>query len=267
MKTKKYTEKEKEFNKVLSYQQERLENIHMPDMTEVDVCIDESEALLQELGIEPTMVDVLSDSHTHIHIPTWEELSTAASGYDELGLESLFTNEELAANRNTIMQLNNEYNEIHRLDKIDYAIAVGAGMLGALIDILLVGLPEYHVSGGNEGKPLSEWIRKYFEDKYPDGVSKVLAKNAKVPYDAPNDNFHGAFLKEKVEGLNPNFHRLLSLGHDPLIGFVVGVADIMNGNMTTIDKTGKIVRQSMDGFLNYEKRKETDIVKAMMLQF
>ena len=51
--------------------------------------------------------------------------------------------------------------------------------------------------------------------------------------------------------------------HDPLLGFVVGVFDILTGRMTTIDKTGKFVSQVME---NYADRKESDIFAALAKQ-
>ena len=39
-------------------------------------------------------------------------------------------------------------------------------------------------------------------------------------------------------GLTPNVHRLASLGHDPLLGLVFGVNDILSGSCTFIDKSG-----------------------------
>ncbi len=39
-------------------------------------------------------------------------------------------------------------------------------------------------------------------------------------------------------GLTPNVHRLASLGHDPLLGLVFGVGDILSGTCTFIDKSG-----------------------------
>ena len=39
-------------------------------------------------------------------------------------------------------------------------------------------------------------------------------------------------------GLTPNVHRLASLGHDPLLGLVFGVRDILSGSCTFIDKSG-----------------------------
>lgn len=47
------------------------------------------------------------------------------------------------------------------------------------------------------------------------------------------------------------------------MGFVFGVADILTGRMTTIDKNGKIVSQVME---NYAERKETDIFVAIAKQ-
>ena len=85
------------------------------------------------------------------------------------------------------------------------------------------------------------------------------SKISKVPFDA-QDNRH---TKVNVNGLSAYYHRLLSLGHDPLLGLVIGVCDILNGKMTTIDKTGKIVSQSMK---NYSDRKESDIFAAIAKQ-
>ena len=65
---------------------------------------------------------------------------------------------------------------------------------------------------------------------------------SKVSFDA-QDNRHTT---EYVEGLSAYYHRMLSLGHDPLLGFVFGVYDIMHGTMTTIDKNGKFVCQVME---------------------
>ncbi len=82
---------------------------------------------------------------------------------------------------------------------------------------------------------------------------------SKVPYDA-QDNRNTTV---NVEGLSAYYHRLLSLGHDPLLGFVVGVMDIMSGRMTTIDKAGKLASQVMEGFSD---RKEANIFAAIAKQ-
>lgn len=133
-------------------------------------------------------------------------------------------------------------------------------MVGGAVDILLVGIPQ-RGSGGLEAGPLSNYIRDRFDKIFPPEEMKKIAnsKASKVPFDA-QDNRHTT---EYVTGLSAYYHRLLSLGHDPLLGFVVGVFDIITGRMTTIDKTGKIVSQVMD---NYADRRESDIFAALAKQ-
>ncbi len=104
-------------------------------------------------------------------------------------------------------------------------------------------------------------MRDWFDKKFPEEEMEKLAnsKVSKVPYDA-QDNRNTTI---RVEGLSAYYHRLLSLGHDPLLGLIFGVADILTGRMTTIDKTGKIVSQVME---NYADRKETDVFAAIAKQ-
>lgn len=85
------------------------------------------------------------------------------------------------------------------------------------------------------------------------------SKVSKVPYDA-QDNRNTAV---RVEGLSAYYHRLLSLGHDPLLGLVFGTSDILAGKMTTIDKAGRVVSQSMEC---YTGRKEVDVFVALAKQ-
>jgi hypothetical protein len=59
-----------------------------------------------------------------------------------------------------------------------------------------------------------------------------------VPFDAPTT----AATDGRVIGMRPATHRLQSFGHDPLLGFLVGMADLMHGTGTYVDKAGKIVQ-------------------------
>lgn len=250
--------------------QKRLEKLKAKP-NDLDSKIQETETILKKLGIDirntsKTKSTEKGKTQPVIHVPKWEDVYLSASQRvsEDIDIEMLFSEDELKANSQIINQLNQEYNMIHRLDKVDYSIAIGAGMLGALVDILLVGLPE---SKDVETKPLSGWIRKYFEEKYSTDEIKKLERHAKVSYDANHNAQRGSYLEKNVQGLTPQFHRLLSLGHDPLLGFVVGVIDIMNGNMTTIDKSGTFVIQNMSNYLNYKDRQKKDIVEAIVLQF
>lgn len=256
---------ENRFNSVLAYQDALLSEIEPPDMSGVEERIKASEQLLAELGYDlPTMSSRRSDVTTSKALarPSWEDLCREAIEVvgTDVTIESLFTEEELRENALAVRQLNEEYNQIHRLDKFDIAIAAAAGLLAGAVDILLVGIPQKTPDGLKAG-PLSNYIRDAFDKKFPPDEMERLAnsKVSKVPYDA-QDNRNTTV---NVEGLSAYYHRLLSLGHDPLLGFVFGVADILSGRMTTIDKAGKVVSQVME---NYADRTEADVFAAIAKQ-
>ena len=259
-----YSEEERKFNNILVYQSKELSLIKRPDMSGIEARISESEELLRDLGIPLNNLQKINNESSKriIVVPTWEELIAKAER--EVGstndLETLFTNEELEINQAIIRDLNEDFNNIHKLDKVDLSICAGAGILAAIVDILLIGVPK-KTPQGLKGGPLSNYVRDWFNKQFPEEEMEKLAnsKISKVPFDA-QDNRH---TKVNVNGLSAYYHRLLSLGHDPLLGLVIGVCDILNGKMTTIDKTGKIVSQSMK---NYSDRKESDIFAAIAKQ-
>jgi hypothetical protein len=87
--------------------------------------------------------------------------------------------------------------------------------------------------------PLTKWLqdRDRAQDIH-DNFFKRYEKLAKVPYDAPTTKATGGL----VSGMRPATHRLQSLGHDPVLGFLVGVADLMHSTGTYIDNAGQLVQ-------------------------
>lgn len=261
-----YTKEEQEINNVLKYQDDELKALtssisKSSIQTEAEIAV--LEAKLKQLGIDPDSVKKESiESHRSaqpIVVPSWTQLCAEAEAAvgNNCKLEDIFTEEELKSNKEFIKSLKKEYDQLHKLDKMDIAIAAIAGIVAGAIDILMVGIPQ-RGQAGLEAGPLSNYIRAYFDKVLPPDEMEKLAnsKESKVPFDA-QDNRHTT---ERVEGLSAYYHRLLQLGHDPIIGFVVGVMDIMTGKMTTIDKAGKVVSQSMD---NYKDRVEPNLFKAL----
>lgn len=260
-----YTKSEQEFNNVLKYQDEQLKNISFADGAKGEKQLRESEELLKSLGKtipQRKAISVNYDPKQVMEVPSWDSLSSKAvqSVGNNVQLEDLFTPEELKSNQDYVLKLNAEYNQIHHLDKYDICISVSAGMLAAVVDILMIGIPK-KTPEGLKGGPLSNYVRDWFDKKFPEEEMQTLAnsKKSKVPYDAQDNRNTATY----VDGLSTYYHRLLSLGHDPLLGFIVGVLDILTGKMTTIDKSGKIVSQVVE---NYADRKETDIFKAIAKQ-
>ena len=67
----------------------------------------------------------------------------------------------------------------------------------------------------------------------------ALEKAYPVSYD-PSSN-HG--LLKPVPGLYPMSHRFQSLGHDPLLGWLFGVRDVLGGTFTGVGRDGVLVVQ------------------------
>lgn len=259
-----YTEFERQVNSVLAHQSSELSEVEFPDKSSIESCISSSEDLLRKLGYG------IGDIHTVVRkqkqkvmvVPTWEDLCIDAEHHVGTGceLEGIFTAEELKANSDAVKLLNEEYSSLHRLDKYDVAISAFAALVSAAVDILLVGIPQKGSDGLSAGT-LANYVRDYFEKKYPEDKMQKLAnsKESKVPFDA-QDNRNTT---EYVQGLSAYYHRLLSLGHDPVLGFIVGVFDIMTGRMTTIDKAGNVISQVME---NYSDRTERNLFAALAKQ-
>ena len=240
----KYTDTEKDINKALLHQRNQLESIRHLDRSALEERITSSEEVLRKLSYDLPSAKgkSITKSTQQIMVPSWDEVMQAVNLEidEDVFLEDLFTEEELRENSDVIRQLALEYDQIHKLDKTDIAIAVAAGILGGAVDTLLVGIPT-RTKEGLRARPLSDYIRDHFETRFPPGELENCPIS-KVPYDA-QDNRNTTI---PVEGLSAYYHRLLSLGHDPLLGFFVGVNDIMHGSMTTIDKNGKDVTQGIE---------------------
>ena len=256
---------EQEINKVFVHHSMMLKEIQEKRKQASQFDTSAAEKILKSRGYDlPPRKDSVAPLNKRrvVVVRPWNEILEEADKFvvGECEIESIFTEEELQQNKEAIRLMNEEFNQIHHLDKVDVAIGALAGMVGAAVDILMVGIPEKTPEGLKAG-PLSNYIRDYFDRKFPEEEMQKLAnsKESKVPFDA-QDNRHTTI---RVEGLSAYYHRLLQLGHDPVLGFVFGVADILTGRMTTIDKTGKVVSQVME---NYADRKETEIFRALAKQ-
>lgn len=118
-----------------------------------------------------------------------------------------------------------------QLDRYDIMATVAAGLVAALVDLLIVRLPTdvtYLGEHLQRGSPLTGWLRSL--DVPSDNQ---LARWFKVSFDKVRD--------VPVSGFHPRSHRLQTFGHDPLVGLVVGVIDIMRGGLTAIGRDGQIV--------------------------
>lgn len=180
-----------------------------------------------------------NDNIKQITIPSFDNLSERAlqKGFKDTLITDLLTESKIKEIDERIDFLEKEYKKIYYLDEMDYAIAISGGIITALIDMVLVGLPE-NTTNSKIG-PINDWVNKKFDELIPEEHIKKLEKMAKVPFDV---RYNADWDRNDLEGLSPQMHRFYSLGHDPsLLGFIVGVIDIMRGAVSIIDKNGKIV--------------------------
>ncbi|WP_013320925.1 hypothetical protein [Gloeothece verrucosa] len=144
------------------------------------------------------------------------------------GLEPLAPYEAMLTEKDLQKLKDESYNAQFKWDKWDYIFVGASGVLAALTDFLVVRIPASINSGqyaGQLGSPLTAWLKQYNMNNANDWFAqwaKELEKTCKTPYD--NQSLLG--------GMSPNSHRFQSLGHDPVLGFVFGVLDIMKGTIT-----------------------------------
>lgn len=142
-------------------------------------------------------------------------------------------------------------------NKWDYMFVGASGVLAALTDHLLVRIPQTLTTGeyaGQTGSPLTAWLKQYDTNKANDWfaqLAKHLSKMCEVPYDEQKSfNLEG---EQKIPGMGGKSHRFQSFGHDPVLGFIFGVFDIMQGTLTGFSYDGKTHSWIHEGVkLDYE---------------
>lgn len=133
-----------------------------------------------------------------------------------------------------------EFNTKYKLDKLDYAIAGSCGLFAAMLDLLFVRAPlkptvpwEQQVNG-----VFNKSVQKAFNKIFPPEKSKEWCD--KFPIGAPDSSTSADVIGDYPKVLSPFNHRLRSLAHDPILGVIFGVWDMLHGTCTTIID-GKIV--------------------------
>ena len=121
------------------------------------------------------------------------------------------------------------------LSGVDYAITAIAASVATIVDMLIVRIPQdvnYMGKFEQKGSGFTSWLRGLGinESGKLDPFFSWMEKTCKVPYDKVGGTGISAFGSRN--------HRMLSLGHDPLFGLIFGIIDILNGQMSVIDRSG-----------------------------
>ncbi|UEJ81826.1 hypothetical protein Bra3105_13360 [Brachybacterium halotolerans subsp. kimchii] len=140
----------------------------------------------------------------------------------------------------------------------DWGVVLAAGAIATLLDIVLVRIPRdtRFLGRSRSGSPLTGWLQdKQRAASIHARFLRRFEATAKVPYDAATNAATGGL----VDGMRPATHRLQSFGHDPLLGFLCGVADIMHGSGTYVDKAGTVVQVATGS-------DPVDLISALLMQ-
>lgn len=218
---------------------------------DADKSIAETEALLASLGVDTTAAKKVTTRNAEpavrkARLRSWDEIRKEAQEAipGEVSVADFISADEIAASEAKENILRGKFDLEHRLDLLDWGIAGLAGAIGALVDILLVQVPSTPPRLGGEGVQ-GGWLSDTIKDKLKSLYSKEEIANLEKSYHVCFDPSTSKELAEKVAGLGPRSHRFQSLGHDPILGFIFGVRDVMKGKFTAIDKFGKIIVQEI----------------------
>ncbi len=133
-----------------------------------------------------------------------------------------------------------DFNKRYSLDAWDYAIASGCGLFAAMLDILFVSAPPKPTVKYTEKVDgvFNQWVQNAFNTLIPPDVSEALSKANTIG--SADTSTSGGLITDLSKPLSPMNHRLRSLSHDPILGFIFGIIDMMRGTCTIIND-GKIV--------------------------
>lgn len=244
---------EQTINKVVKMHDDDLRSLSKSmtcNLDAIDTNISETETLLAELGYDiPKVIKkpnkLVSNDITPIVVDKWDTIAAKAeSRYPEIvSIEDVFTKEELSDNHAYMVSLQNQFKELNKLDKWDYTTAGIVGTIAALMDFFLVtkvNLKDGTVVSGT----FKSGVEKLWDKILPPDKVALLEAKYKVPFDISTNT---SKISQEVLGLNPKTHRFQSLGHDPILGFIFGIKDLLRGELTAIDGNGRIIIQNVSG--------------------
>lgn len=127
-------------------------------------------------------------------------------------------------------------------DRWDYGIVGGAALIGAVLDVALVSVPPDSLWKGVRyaGSPLTRAMQEKSAalidgNGWLSRLHRATEEWAKVPFDVSRNNPAEGI---RIDGLRPAMHRIMSPGHDPVLGLLFGILDLVRGTCTLIDRAG-----------------------------
>lgn len=153
----------------------------------------------------------------------------------------ILTPEEQEETNNRIDYYICEFNRQYSLDGWDYAIAGVCGLIASLLDWFCIRAPIKPTKAFTEKVDgiFNRAVQSAFNYVLPPELSKKLSKLC------PIGSADASIVKDCLFGaegktLSPLNHRIRELSHDPVLGIIFGVLDMLN-NTTTVVNNGAVI--------------------------
>lgn len=260
-----YTAGEKDVNKVLKYQQEQLNDMAAQlkqGNASLVARIKDSEELLQSLGYTlPQAPRKYGENNAAVPVPvteSWDAIVAQAEKQvtDAPELEDFLTEAEFQQAYRDLERIDEEFQKCTGLNTTDTAVLLVAAAMQTLRWVLTpkIGEPydpskrltdkegDAHVkkykdafvekhkrTGSNPGGWAAEKKSQGHRMRQSEGKTWIEIIESGVPYDTIKGT---AALGLGIGGTN---HRCKTLGHDPILGWVFGTANILTNTMTLSD--------------------------------
>lgn len=168
----------------------------------------------------------------------YSEANERVSG--DIELTTILSADDLADVDARIQNQIEEFNDRYALDAWDYAIACGCGLIASMLDLLCVRAPPKPTVSFTEEVDgiFNKQVQKAFNAILPEDMSKKLSEM--FPIGAPDSSISSDLVGAAGGVLSPTNHRLRALSHDPILGIIIGIKDMLNGTCTVV-QNGKIV--------------------------
>ena len=193
-------------------------------------------------------VDVMNERKKLPNVD-WETIYDEAEAEfpEDACLDDILSSDDWEVVNRRIAAYIKDFNARYALDRWDYAIAGGCGLFAAMLDLLFVKAPAKPTTTKwtkDVDGVFNQWVQQAFNRLLPPDVSKELSKW--TIGGADSSTVAGLF-GAPPGTVSPTNHRLRSLSHDPILGFLFGVLDMIRGTCTVVGRDGLKVYPTRQG--------------------
>ncbi|MBS6042877.1 MAG: hypothetical protein KIA08_09320, partial [Clostridium baratii] len=227
----KFNDNERDLLNVLKYNQDKSNEVNnKADNVNkgLDDRINATKEILKSLNIYASkysnvsnLVNATNQNTNNAKEKTWDEIVKEANsnGYNNTEINDVLSDTEQTSVYKKIDDINKEFLKVTGLNSIDIKFLFFATALQCLRQYLISN-EKFRFKSDKSG---DEFISKFVPRKY----HEILLGS--VPYDAVRK---AEGYKDQNTGISGVNHRYMTLGHDPILGWIFGTLNIMTNTLT-----------------------------------